>query len=87
MAKTMTIREQLEARIKAAWINGGPEAATPRGNGRFLVTGRDGETRYTVHVLASDAATCDCPAGLHGRACWHAAAAYLRTIADAMVPA
>jgi hypothetical protein len=79
----MTVKEQLEARIKVAWHNGGPEAATPRGNGRFLITGRDGQSRYTVHLVSSEVATCDCAAGIHGRACWHAAAAWLRSIADA----
>jgi hypothetical protein len=83
-----SVREQVEGRIRAAWVNGGPSAATPRGSDRFLVTGRDGHARYTVHVLSAEHATCDCPAGLHGRFCWHAAAALLRRTADvAMVAA
>ena len=47
-----------------------------------MVTGRNGHARYTVHILTAERATCDCPAGLHGRFCWHAAAAMLRRTAD-----
>jgi uncharacterized Zn finger protein len=82
MMRATAPRELLEGRIRAAWINGGPSAATPRGNDRYVVTGRDGATRYTVNVLSSERAACDCPAGLHGRFCWHAAAAMLRRTAD-----
>lgn len=82
-----TVREQLEGRIRAAWVNGGPSAAIPRGSDRFMVIGRDGASRYTVHVLTAERATCDCPAGIHGRFCWHAAAALLRRTADAAMVA
>jgi len=78
-----TVREQVEGRIRAAWVNGGPSAAIPRGSSRYVVTGRDGHARYTVHVLSIERATCDCPAGLHDRFCWHAASALLRRAADA----
>lgn len=80
----MSLREQVEGRLKAAQINGGAAAAEPRGNGRYVVTGRDGHTRYTVHVLSAENAACDCPAFVKGggRFCWHAAAALLRNLAD-----
>jgi hypothetical protein len=74
----------LSERIRVAWMNGGPKAATPRGDGRYLVTGRDGLTRYTVNVRTLDAIACDCAGGMRGRPCWHAAAAYLRHVADAV---
>ncbi len=37
---------------------------------------------YTVTGVAMDASdhTCDCPAGLHGRACWHVSAVRLARI-------
>ena len=37
---------------------------------------------YTVTGTAMDASdhTCDCPAGLHGRACWHIAAVRLARV-------
>jgi hypothetical protein len=82
-------REQIEGRIRAAWANGGPRAAKPRGRNdrggyRYSVTSRDGKTRYTVNVFGTepDQVFCDCPAGLHGTFCWHQAAALLRKLAD-----
>ena len=80
-------QQQVEDRIRVAWHNGGPAAAQPRGEGRFVVTGRAGSSRYTVVLIGRGAATCDCPAGLHGRTCWHAAAAWLRALADSMTSA
>lgn len=76
-------REQLRGRLHAAKVNGGATAAIPRGNGRYMVTGR-AETRYTVNLLG-DRAMCDCKAGSFGRPCWHAAAAWLRRLADSVV--
>jgi hypothetical protein len=82
----MTTREKLESRLEAAKVNGGASAATPRGDGRYTVTGRAG-ARYTAYVLSLDTIACDCRAGQFGNACWHAAAAYLRVVADRMVAA
>jgi len=78
-----TAAEQLAGRLHAAKVNGGAAVATPRGNGRYGVTGR-AETRYTVHLIG-DRAFCDCKAGSFGRPCWHAAAAWLRRLADTAV--
>jgi hypothetical protein len=85
MAKTY--KEQIGDRVKAAWINGGPRAAQPRGVGhhgqdRYTVTSRDGKTRYTVNVFGTEDTFCDCPAGLNGVLCWHVCAALLRRLAD-----
>jgi hypothetical protein len=77
----LTEREKLEGRLHAAKVNGGAAAATPRGDGRFTVVGRAGD-RYTVQVFDLETMTCDCKAGQFGTACWHAAATYLRIIAD-----
>ena len=76
-----TYRSKVEGRLQAAQINGGAAAAQPRGDGRFLVTGRAGD-RYTVKVFDLETMLCDCKAGRYGTPCWHAAAAYLRIIAD-----
>jgi hypothetical protein len=83
----MTERERIEGRLQAAKLNGGAAAAQPRGSGRYLVTGRDGHTRYTVQVAGPDRAFCDCPAGIHRNAdgfpgCWHTVAALMRDLAD-----
>jgi uncharacterized Zn finger protein len=83
VAARMTTREQVEGRIRTAWINGGPLAVTPRSDERYTVEGRLG-TRYTVHVIGWEHATCDCKAGLHGTLCWHLMAVLLRRVADAM---
>jgi uncharacterized Zn finger protein len=80
----MTAREKLTARFEAAKINGGAAAAEPRANGRYTVTGRAGD-RYTCHVRSLDHIACDCKAGQHGKPCWHAAATFLRYIADQSV--
>lgn len=88
MAKRMTEREKAEGRLAAAIINGGAAAAIPRGDDRYTVLGRSGD-RYTVHAFCLDDLRCDCKAGLlgGGTACWHAAAVYLRLIADRAVAA
>ena len=81
MAMRMTEREKIEGRLAAAKVNGGAAAATPRGNGRYTVIGR-ADGRYTVEVLNRETMMCDCASGRHGGFCWHAAAVYLRIIAD-----
>lgn len=42
------------------------------GGHEFLVTASDGVTRYVVDAYRQ---VCDCPAGAHGRRCYHLAAA------------
>jgi|GEM_PF-3174050 len=86
MAMRMTEQERIEGRLAAAKINGGAHAATPRGEGRYTVEGRAG-ARYTVQVFNLETMACDCKAGLFGNACWHAAAVYLRIVADQAVAA
>jgi uncharacterized Zn finger protein len=85
-AAKMTEREKLEGRLEAAKINGGASAAIPRGNDRYTVEGRAG-ARYTVQVFNLETMACDCKAGINGVACWHAAAVYLRIVADRAVAA
>lgn len=80
----MTHQEKLEGRLHAAKVNGGAAAVEPRGNGIFTVYGRT-ENRYTVRVFGLEDMLCDCKAGQHGGMCWHAAAVYLRILADASV--
>jgi hypothetical protein len=82
-------REQIEGRVRAAWANGGPRAAKPRGRNdrggyRYSVTSRDGSRVYTVNVDGFDVGNvaCDCPAGQHGTFCWHGAAVLLRLLAN-----
>lgn len=77
----MTYREKIESRLHAAQVNGGAAAATPRDAGLYTVTGRAG-ARYSVRVFGLEEMRCDCKAGQFGNPCWHAAAAFLRTIAD-----
>jgi hypothetical protein len=80
----MTWKEKVEGRIKAAIVNGGASAATPRGDGRFTVRGRAGD-RYTVVTFGLGAMVrCDCKAGIHDVPCWHAAAVYLLMVASSM---
>jgi uncharacterized Zn finger protein len=46
------------------------------GVGQYEVLGRDGRTRYEVSVGEVDGVvTCTCPAGQHGRPCYHGAVA------------
>jgi hypothetical protein len=75
------LQDIIQGRLRAAKVNGGASAAQPHGDGRYTVTGR-ADARYTVHVASLDAIACDCPAGIYGKPCWHAAAAYLRVVAD-----
>lgn len=75
------LQDIIQGRLQAAKVNGGASAAQPRGDGRYVVTGR-ADARYTVHVASLDAIACDCPAGIHDKPCWHAAAAFLRYVAD-----
>lgn len=79
----MSYRTKVEGRLEAAKINGGAAAATPRGNDRYTVVGREG-ARYTVMVFNIETMACDCRAGRNGGGtpCWHAAAVYLRLVAD-----
>ncbi len=81
-SRTKTYREKIESRLLAAKVNGGAAAAEPRGNGRYTVEGRAG-ARYTVWALNAETFFCDCAAGTKsGTPCWHAAAAFLRIVAD-----
>lgn len=41
--------------------------------GYYTVLGRDGRTRYDVIVDEAYEPQCSCPAGSHGRPCYHAA--------------
>ncbi len=79
----MTFRAKVEGRLEAAKINGGASVVTPRDGDRFTVVGREG-ARYTVQVFNLETMACDCKAGRNGGGtpCWHAAAVYLRMIAD-----
>lgn len=80
-----SFRSRIQAALFRARVAGGAKCATPRGRDLYTVTGRAGD-RYTVLVagLESDHVRCDCKAGFHGTPCWHAAAAWLRVVADRM---
>ncbi len=81
-SRTKTYREKIEGRLEAAKVNGGAAAAEPRGNDRYTVEGRSG-ARYTVWAMNAETFFCDCKAGTtSGTPCWHAAAAFLRIVAD-----
>ena len=81
-SRTKTYREKIEGRLEAAKVNGGAAAAEPRGNDRYTVEGRSG-ARYTVWALNAETFFCDCKAGTtSGTPCWHAAAVFLRIVAD-----
>jgi uncharacterized Zn finger protein len=77
----MTHRAKIESRLHAAQINGGAAAATLRAADLYTVTGRAGD-RYSVKVFGLEEMRCDCKAGQYGNPCWHAAAAFLRIVAD-----
>lgn len=47
--------------------------AIPVQPGYFEVIARDGKRRYTCVVDEFYDITCDCPAGQHGRPCYHQA--------------
>jgi hypothetical protein len=88
MAMRMSEREKMEGRLRAAQINGGAAAATPRGDGRYTVISRDGVTRYTVYAVTREYFRCDCKSGqFRENACWHSAAAFLRVTADSLAEA
>jgi len=81
-SRSKTYREKIEGRLLVAKVNGGAAAAEPRGNDRFTVEGRAG-ARYTVWALNAETFLCDCQAGTtSGTPCWHAAATFLRIVAD-----
>lgn len=81
-SRTKTYREKIEGRLEAAKVNGGAAAAQPRGNDRYTVIGRSGG-RYTVWAMNADTLLCDCKAGTTSATpCWHAAAVFLRIVAD-----
>lgn len=77
----MTHRAKVQGRLHAARVNGGAAAVTPRADGLYTVTGRAGN-RYTVRAFGLEDLHCDCRAGQFGTPCWHAAAAFLRIVAD-----
>lgn len=52
-------------------------AVTSFGRGLYVVVGSNGVDRYIVN--AADY-TCTCPAGQHGRACYHLAAVRMLTV-------
>jgi hypothetical protein len=78
-----SVREQAQGRLAAAIVNGGAQAAEPRGNGTYTIRGRAGD-RYTCRVISLDVVQCDCKAAISrgSNACWHSAAAWLRAVAD-----
>jgi uncharacterized Zn finger protein len=88
----MTERERIEGRLAAAKAHGGARAAIPRDSREahpvYTVTGSRGD-RYRVDVVTLDYIRCTCDAAVKGRGapCWHAAAAFLRAIADSAVQA
>lgn len=47
--------------------------AVPVVPGLFQVIGRNGRTRYDVTVGEGYDLECTCPAGIHGKPCYHAA--------------
>ncbi len=49
--------------------------AVKLGAGTYDVIGRNGDTRYRVHLDPDGATFCSCQAGRHDRTCWHKAAA------------
>jgi hypothetical protein len=74
-------RGQIESRFRKAWACGGPRIVTPLGHGRYRVAGERGAT-YSVTLQGWRFGACSCPAGTHGRVCYHFAAALLRRTAD-----
>jgi hypothetical protein len=57
--------------LTRALLNG--LTATPLGGNRWAVDSASAADfgRHTVHLLTSETATCDCPAGTHGTPCKH----------------
>lgn len=76
----MTTTEKQQRAIQRAQINGGAQAAIELRRGTFRVIGRGGD-RYTVRATSSTF-QCDCPAGMKNCPCWHAAAVWLRLLAE-----
>jgi SWIM zinc finger len=71
--------------IARALAHGGAAAVRRVRFGRYEVASasRPG-TVHTVAVDARGAYRCSCPAGISGRACWHAAAVYVAKVEHAM---
>jgi SWIM zinc finger len=64
----------------------GPDAMNRRcawrlGPNLYEVVSRDAGRRYRVSVVAG-VPVCSCPAGVHRRACWHAATVLRRLIRE-----
>jgi hypothetical protein len=78
-------RRRVQAALYRAREHGGAKAAKPIANGEFRVIGVNGT--YFVTAFGGDAYRSTCPAGTHGRPCWHQAASWLRSIADKAVAA
>jgi len=69
--------------IGKAQAMGGAAVVRRISRGEYQVpSATEADAFYTVTGTAMDASdhTCDCPAGMHGRACWHIAAVRLARV-------
>jgi hypothetical protein len=73
-------RSRIQAALFRARAHGGAKAAQPLGEGRYRVVGLRGT--YFVALFDGETSRCTCTAGTFGQPCYHAACAWLRSIAD-----
>src|ERR1700722_19410399 len=76
-------RSRIQAALLRARAHGGAKAAQPVGDNRYRVTGLRGT--YFVALFDNETSRCTCQAGTFGQPCFHAACAWLRSIADRAV--
>jgi hypothetical protein len=73
-------RSRIQAALFRARAHGGARAAQPLGDNRYRVTGLRGT--YFVALFDNETSRCTSAAGTFGAPCYHAACAWLRSIAD-----
>lgn len=80
-----TISAEWGRAIRKAQAVGGPAAVVRVWRGEYLVASATaGGVVYVVRGEAPDGSdhACTCPAGLHGRVCWHVASVRLRRVQE-----
>jgi hypothetical protein len=73
-------RSRIQAALFRARAHGGAKAAQPVGENRYRVVGLRGT--YFVALFDNETSRCSCTSGSFGNPCYHAACAWLRSIAD-----
>jgi hypothetical protein len=73
-------RSRIQAALYRAGAHGGAKAAQPLGDNRYRVIGLRGT--YFVALFDGETSRCTCASGSFGNPCYHAACAWLRSLAE-----